>query len=345
MKIQPVILPEHKDLSFNPKEVFSAEELNYMNAYVHIARPDEYYFVNPELALEQRKAEYLKLKKSKNLHDAEKLVYINKLLELNNCTVAYGIKPTNMKKPKNKIIFPSSKGYRRFNTRMLKFREDLELADIVVKGKELLAAEKMIFANVDKAQHPAMAKRKSTANSRDLVVRHLQNTCFESFMKDLYEETTEYIHYIMTQAIESGADINKMKDRDSIAVSIDSILSLSSYEEIVKELKETILNSITQRSTLYLLSNINAKLALTIDNNLVNEALPYLECRHYLVHSDGVFSKEFLKKYPHFHHRIGNKIQVDASLIGSAFEKVNNLLQAIDKEVITKRLVQSSEQE
>ena len=138
MKIQPVILPEHKDLSFNPKEVFSAEELNYMNAYVHIARPDEYYFVNPQLALEQRKAEFQKLKISDDIENKRKVEYITKLLELNNCQEVY------MDKEHYKTITPQPNSNHQSGP-----KESNSLLDVMVDGREFESLFNYQYKNVD----------------------------------------------------------------------------------------------------------------------------------------------------------------------------------------------------
>lgn len=85
-----VIKPDlSSGLSFNPFETFGIDELNYMNAYVNVTRPKEYYFVNPKLALEQRKNEYNKILDSKYELDKKRREYINMLLKLNKCLYCY----------------------------------------------------------------------------------------------------------------------------------------------------------------------------------------------------------------------------------------------------------------
>lgn len=236
----------------------------------------------------------------------------------------------------------ASKGYQRFSTRLLKFREDLELADIVIRGKELLKGQKSIFANINNAQHPALSKRQNNPNSRELVVKHLHTTMYIAFIKDLYEEATEYIMYVLEQSIKGGIKITRLMDSENINVNVDMILELSTKEEIIESIKQTVLYGLSRRSTIYLLKNINAKLGLNVKNELITDVFPYLECRHFFVHTDGVPSQEYRKKYPHIPVS-GGKILLTDSFINNAYEKTNKLLMEIDKQVIANKLLPSSE--
>ena len=86
----------------------------------------------------------------------------------------------------------TSKGYRRFKSRVEYFQDDLETVAVFLRNKELLADDKKLFVSVTENGQPRLSKRKSTPGSRGVVIRHLRNTLFVSIIKDLYEEVLMY---------------------------------------------------------------------------------------------------------------------------------------------------------
>lgn len=104
----------------------------------------------------------------------------------------------------------ASKGYRRFKNRLEYFRTDSEMAEILVLNKELLKGVDFIFKKVEPDKYPLLANRTNNANSRGLVVKHLRKTIYVAFIKDMYEEVTEYIRYILQEGVMNGADPNRL---------------------------------------------------------------------------------------------------------------------------------------
>ena len=104
----------------------------------------------------------------------------------------------------------SSKGYRRFKSRLEYFRTDNEVAEIIVQNKELLKGSDVIFNKVTMEKHPLLYNRTNNANSRKLVVNHLRKTIYVSFIKDMYEEVTEYIRYILQEGAMNGVDPRRL---------------------------------------------------------------------------------------------------------------------------------------
>ena len=204
-----------------------------------------------------------------------------------------------------------TKGYHRFNMRMLHFQDDLEMADAAALRQE-----------------PAMS--------------HLRDTLCQSFIKELYDETTAYVHYVLEQAVRGGADVAKLKDRDSITIVVNHILHLSTKEEIMAFVHQQIMSDLLKRSTRYLIANLNKKLGLTVDKALISDALPYLECRRYLAEADGVLPADFIATHPDFPSS-GGRIAIDSTFAKTAFNAVNKLLSTVDQQVIEKAYIPKAE--
>lgn len=238
----------------------------------------------------------------------------------------------------------SSKGYRRFKDRLEYFRMDNEVADIIVQNKELLKGVNTIFKRVKAEKHPLLYNRTNNTNSRRLVVNHLRRTIYVSFIKDMYEEVTEYIRYILQEGAMNGVDPNRLVGEHSVSMKANEILSMSTKREIVQSIMNQIFQQLeNERSTIALISKMKNKLGLSIAQRLIDAALPFLEIRHIFVHSDGKPSHAFLEKYPTIRLDEHNRILLNSTFVEEAYNSINALLIAIDNDMISKNYISASE--
>lgn len=238
-----------------------------------------------------------------------------------------------------------SKGYQRFYTRLDYFRLDREVADIFVKNKELLAGEGKIFKGITYSGHPLLYARDNTEGSRNIVVKHLRNTIYVSFVKEIYEEVTEYIRYILHQAALNGADTNRLLGEHNVSMKANDILSKASKDEIVQLITDQMFQQLeNERSTMTLIQKIKNKLGLNIEQGIIDAALPFLECRHIFVHSDGKPTQEFLDKHPNIRIDAKGRVNLTAEFLTKGFNAVNKLLLSIDMEMLRLNYIPLNEQ-
>ena len=238
----------------------------------------------------------------------------------------------------------SSNGYRRFKSRLDYFLTDKEFVDVIVKNKELLKGNDVIFAGVTAKKHPVLSKRTNSADSRILVVAHLRKTIYVAFMKDMYEEVAEYMRYVLREGAINGVDANRLVGEHNVNMKANDILLLSKRKELVSHIMEQIFQKLeSERSTIELLKKINDKLGLKIENNLINDALPFLEVRHILVHSDGKPNQDFKRKYPTIKLDAKGKVELNARFVESAYSSINSLLLAMDQAMIESGYISKSE--
>lgn len=236
-----------------------------------------------------------------------------------------------------------SKGYRRFKSRLDYFRTDTEIVEILVLNKELLKGTETIFKGVNQNEYPLLSNRTNSSNSRDLVVQHLRKTVYVALIKDMYEEVTEYLRYILREGAMNGGNVDRVGEHN-VAMPANQILAKRDKKEIVQLIISQIFQQLEgKRSTINLITDIKNKLGLTIDKKLIEKALPYLEIRHILVHSDGKPDQAFLNKYPKVKIDGQKRISLDAKFAKEAYDSVNNLLMAIDKEMESKKYFSASE--
>jgi len=237
-----------------------------------------------------------------------------------------------------------SKGYKRFTDRLNYFRIDKEVVNIVYQQKESLSGDAKIFKGITIESYPLLNVRVNTPQSRTIVVKHLQHTVYVSFIKDLYEEVTEYIRYILKEAALNGAETNRLIGEHNINMKANDILSKGTKKDIVEYIMNSIFQQLeNERSTLELIKKIKNKLGLTISQNLIDKALPFLELRHVLVHSDGKPNAEFKNKHPQFRLDQKHKIKLTNELLDNAYNEVNALLSKMDKEMLRLNYISDSE--
>lgn len=238
-----------------------------------------------------------------------------------------------------------SKGFQRFNNRLVKFREDGELAEILLLNKELIKGTDSIFKGVNEDNHPLMSNRQNSAGSRGLVAKHLISTIYVAIIKELYEEVTEYLRYILKQGALNGADTQHLIGENStINLKANDILALPTKKDITGLIMDNVFRSLErERSTIKLISRINDRLGLNVSEEVIREALPYLDARHIFVHSDGKPDEEFMEKYPDIELDRKGKIELNATFISNAYNSVCDMLHRFDDAMIDRNYISASE--
>lgn len=238
----------------------------------------------------------------------------------------------------------ASKGYKRFKNRLEYFRTDNELAEIIVMNKELLKGSDAIFKGVNNKKYPLLSNRTNNPSSRKLVVTHLRKTIYVAFIKDMYEEVTEYIRYILQEGAMNGANTYRLVGEHNVNMKANDILSMSTKREIIQSIMDQIFQQLeNERSTIALITQIKKKLGLTIEQQIIDKALPFLEIRHIFVHYDGKPNQAFLNKYPNIKLDVNNRILLNATFAEEAYNSINSLLMAIDNDMIAKNYISTSE--
>lgn len=232
-----------------------------------------------------------------------------------------------------------SKGYKKFENRMNYFRTDVELVDVLSKNKEAIKGIGIIFKKVTEDHHPLLYARQATTGSRKIVMSHLKKTVYVSFFKDMYEEVTEYIRYILYQASLQGATANRIIGEHTFKMGANDILSLATKNEIIKAVIDQVFQQLeSERSTIELFQKTKNKLGLNIQQNLIDDAVPYMTCRHIFVHSDGKPNDEFKQKYQDIHLDDKGRIALNMDFLNKAYVSINSLLKAFDEEMISKKI-------
>lgn len=238
-----------------------------------------------------------------------------------------------------------SKGYLRFYNRLVYFDVDLEMVDVLLRNRNLLAGKSQIFKCISPTDHPNLYSHINTPAARRRIIQHLRKTIYISFIKDLYEEVTEYFRYILKQGAKSIPEKGRLVGNIKLTLNANEILSANSHDEIIESVTNKLFQELeNQRSTTQLIKQISSKLGLDICESLQTEAMPYLLLRHIFVHSDGKPDRDFKASYGSM-FSLDNKgrISLQKQHLNEAKSKVDALITAFDQAMIKKNYFEHAE--
>ena len=241
-----------------------------------------------------------------------------------------------------------SKAFHAFTSKLHYFDDDIEVIDVlrhcVVSGDLSDEKSQFAFTRIDPQQHNHLARRTNSDGARKLMISHLRTTLYVAYVKDIYEEVTNYLRTILAQASKKGLNSGRLIGEHSFQVDAKAILDLGDWNKVCEMVTASVFQKLeAERSTLSLLNKVSSKLDLNIDDEKIKNAIPYLECRHLLVHTDGIASPEFKKKYPHIKLKDKSKLDLNYDFISSMRSAVLELIQLYDASIIDKHLLLDSD--
>lgn len=231
-----------------------------------------------------------------------------------------------------------SKGLHKFQSRIGYFSVDLEMVNVIRNNIDKIKGEEVIFEGVTKRTYPQLYAYANTDNARDKVICHLRKTIYVSYIKEIYEEVTEYIRYILYQGAKTSTNLLRLVgEHNKSHYDAYTILTANSYDKLVHSVIDSIFQQLeNERSIIDLIKKTIKKLDLDVDSDIVEQAVPYLEIRHIYVHTDGVPKQEFLNKYPHIKLDKKGRIGLSRDLLQKTKTRITALLQSVDNSMIAK---------
>lgn len=235
-----------------------------------------------------------------------------------------------------------------YENRMLHHLADLELVDVfnTLNAEEKLVSEdsSTLFAKLQRDKHPVLSGRKNVRRNRELAIYHLRQTVYSAFIKEIYEELYRFLKSTIFEAVQNlKVDPDRLLGEQKINLSAKEILKLSNITAVNEKIIDTLFQALeAEQSTIKLITKTRDKLGLQFDDCLINEALPYLELRHKLVHADGKLDADFRSKYPMIPCTTKGNANLRYTMMQEAYEKITALVVAIDEDALKKRLVNNA---
>ena len=176
-----------------------------------------------------------------------------------------------------------TKGFVKFYSRVAYFSTDIELVNIVVKNIQLLKGENVIFKDVKPTISPNLAKHSNTDDTRRKAVNHLRKTIYVAFVKEIYEEVTEYLLYILKEGAKQSNNIRQLIGEHTKGVFSDyDILSAQSLSVIQEKAVMHIYQQLeAEKSSIELIKKICKKLSLKVDADIEHKIMKRIKPNSY----------------------------------------------------------------
>lgn len=231
-----------------------------------------------------------------------------------------------------------SKALVRFLNRVARFDDDIELIDIfanaVAAGDLTPSVSTQLFSHIDSSRHPRLAKARPTDHNRGLVVGHLRKTVYSSYIKDLYEDFTEYLNELLVSAFRKRLDPAQLRGEYKVLVAADELLSCQDWDCALQMIAAAVGDRLDAMGNHKKLAFLNKRLGLAIDSDLITSAMPYIELRHLLVHMDGKADVAFCSKNEILGAYPGESVKLSEKTTRDARMAITALVEHIDARAV-----------
>lgn len=165
-----------------------------------------------------------------------------------------------------------------------------------------------------------------------------RNKLNEQAIVDLYSVFSLYISDLVEEMSKKNPRkiLSLMNDKNEAVINFPDLIKLGSYDAILSEMSRRIYRSLeSERSTPKLLKRFIKFTKIQICQNLLDEALLYLEVRHLIIHNASKADAKFKSMNSSSLVNLKNKDRIDTcyDLSNTSINKVYELCHRIDNEL------------
>lgn len=166
------------------------------------------------------------------------------------------------------------------------------------------------------------------------VTNHAIRRNAELAIQLLYPHFTEYIRSLLKE-------MYRVRPLDVVGkaqanIRFDEVVHLGSYEAICEHMIDQVFRSLeNQRNTKKLLSKILDKTGVDISQQVLQDAMMYLEMRHLIVHNSSLIDEAFEQRYGSLLNvKAGRKLKIDIGTAKKALKAVEELCIQVDRGLV-----------
>ena len=132
----------------------------------------------------------------------------------------------------------------------------------------------------------------------------------------------------------------RLTGEHKIQMSSTEILNYLNQGNLAEIIIDQIFQSLeNERSTITLIEKFHKKIGLKPNEELISQAIYYLEIRHKLVHTDGYADIDFIASHPTLSYTSTKYIVLNYPTVNSAKNAVTALVKDIDNKIMQAQLV------
>jgi len=144
-----------------------------------------------------------------------------------------------------------------------------------------------------------------------------------------------YLYDLLRGATSAGLEPNRLVGEHKITLTANEVLGAGSWDSIVSLVSTSLFRSIeNHRNSEKLMRALDSKLNLDVDWACVTAAMPYIELRHLLVHSNGEADSDYCRRFPDMGATEGRKVSVAFSTVTMVRKSVDELVREFDRAAV-----------
>jgi hypothetical protein len=169
------------------------------------------------------------------------------------------------------------------------------------------------------------------------LVNHATTRNCELTLQMLYTHLNFYLKAILSEMFYKKP--LQIVDKGQERLQFQEIIRLGTYEAICDHMIDRVFRRLqNERSTRNLIGKILDGTGVAIDDDVLENAMWYIDIRHLIVHNSGVVDQKFEKTYSGKYNyvKIGGKLPINVGIARRGVNAVCTLCESIDRELTSK---------
>ena len=245
----------------------------------------------------------------------------------------------------------NSKSWQSFDDRLKMLKQHLQLSDLALtlanKTAVGLAGNGQKIAEVlggSLETHMQLnIPNEKTDISRTFITS--RNKLHEQAIIELYGEFSNYVANVISEIEHKNPKrfLCLLSENSENGIKYKDIISIGNYNALIEEIAKRVFRTLeNKRSTKDLLVTFIRNTRITVDNEILEIALAYLEIRHLIIHNNTKADAKFRSMA---HHNVvsinqrNQKINLNFIVTNEAINAIFRLCKIIDDEIVEKDLI------
>lgn len=242
-----------------------------------------------------------------------------------------------------------SKSWQRFEGKLRSLKQYLQLMDLALKLSSKQCNERKdtaICVGLALGAKPNSHYQLNNPNSSKEISR-----TFISARRQLNEQAFIELHCLFSDYIANVVSeiahrnprylIGILGNKDSRTIRFSDIISLGNYDSVIEEMAKRVFRILENlRNTTEMMRKLIKITGITINQELFDKALIYVEVRHLIIHNDSVADNNFIQKDKNKYIPIkGKRLALKYNITNQATNAIYQLCKKIDEELISRNLI------
>ncbi len=247
------------------------------------------------------------------------------------------------------MIKQESRSWQRFDGKLRSLKQYLQLMDLALNisntqcNKTKDTPISIGVALGDKLNnHLQLNSPNSTKEIRRIFVSARRQLNEQAFV-ELHCILSDYIANVISEIAHTKPNrlLEILGNNDSKTIKFSDIIKLGKYDLVIEEMAKRIFRILENlRSSIEMMKKLIKITGISINQELLDEALIYMEVRHLIIHNESSADDNFIKKDKNMYIPLKkNKLALKYTITNKAIDTIYQLCKKIDEELISKNVI------